>query len=195
MADWQILLKLIVSNILSGRSIMIIFFTSLTMIIGALLASTYTVISSSIKTAPIWLWGVCIFCFYFLVVDKWKTKKTAKKETREKERLSEEKAKQKELWYLNQKSRLNNLNPDEQKILSGYVVNKTYTQTLPVTSGVVIGLENDGIIQRVGDIPNDNNWGFDFNIDKWISEYLNNNPELIGINKPSNEKNSIQEVV
>lgn len=176
---WQTILKLIISNTLSVKSIMTIFLTSLTMIIGALLAATSNIILSKIDIIPMWLWGVCIFCFYFLAIDKWEAKKVTKKEIKEQEELLEEKARQEELWYSNKKDRLKNLSPSEQKILKGYIVNKTYTQTLQVTNGVVIGMENDGIIQRVGKIPNDDKWGFDFNINKWVLEYLNDHPELL----------------
>ena len=160
---------------------MTIFLTSLTIITGAFLSSISNIVLTKINVIPIWLWVVCIFCFYFLVIDKWEAKKTAKKEIREKERQAKEKVRQEELWYSNQKNRLKNLTPSEQEILRGYIINKTYTQTLKVTDGVVIGMENDGIIQRVGKIPNDDKWGFDFNINKWIWEYLNNYPELLEI--------------
>ena len=125
-ASWQTLLKLILSNTLSVKSIMTIFLTSLTMIIGALLVSTYNVSLSKINIVPTWLWGICIFCFYFLVVDMWEAKRAGKKvaieKAREKKRHEEERVKQEELWYLNKKNRLKNLTPSEQKILREYII-------------------------------------------------------------------------
>ena len=85
-----------------------------------LLASTSNIILAKINVVPMWLWVICIFCFYFLAIDKWEAKKTARKEIREKEKQAEEIAKQEELWYSSQRNRLNNLNPDEREILRGY---------------------------------------------------------------------------
>lgn len=170
MFDWQAFLKLIVSNALSKKPIMAIFYTSLTVIIVSLIASSFAVVPTILGVVPAYVWVLCLFCFYFLVINKQEATKAVKEEV-----------KQKELWHSTLINRLKNLTQGEQEILRGYIINKTYTQTLQVTNGVVIGMENDDIIQRVGKIPNDNKWGFDFNINKWVWEHLNNHPELIEI--------------
>lgn len=80
-------------------------------------------------------------------------------------------------WIHGGRKRLRALNPEEKELLSHFIVNKTRSQHLPIQSGVVSALVQEKVLIRassVGDI-----YGFDYNIQPWAWEYLNENPHLL----------------
>ena len=86
------------------------------------------------------------------------------------------------------KKRLHNLTPNEQEILRGYIEKNTRTQTLSITSGIVSGLEAAKIIYCATGLSYAGGVEFDYNIQPWAWQYLNQYPELIGIDKKEEVK-------
>lgn len=80
-------------------------------------------------------------------------------------------------WIRHGRNRLNNLTPDEKEILAYYINNQTRSQSLPIQSGVVNGLEREKIIVRGSQLGN--LYGFDYVMQPWAWEYLNENPSLL----------------
>jgi len=76
------------------------------------------------------------------------------------------------------KKALKQLTPEEKKLLSGYIHNQTRSQTLKVQSGVVNALVMQKILVRASSLGSVFG-GFDYNIQPWAWEYLNENPELL----------------
>ncbi|MDP3858162.1 MAG: superinfection exclusion B family protein [Stagnimonas sp.] len=80
-------------------------------------------------------------------------------------------------WIHGGRKRLRSLNPEEKELLLHFIQNRTRSQHLPIQSGVVSALVQEKILLRatgVGDI-----YGFDYNIQPWAWEYLNENPHLL----------------
>ncbi|MCK5507790.1 MAG: hypothetical protein KAI50_04640 [Desulfobacterales bacterium] len=84
MFDLQAFLKLIVSNALSKKSVMTIFLASLTVMTVSLIASFFPVVAIKLNVVPAYVLALCLFCFYFLVVDKLEAKKITRKKIRKK---------------------------------------------------------------------------------------------------------------
>ena len=80
-------------------------------------------------------------------------------------------------WIRIGKRRLNNLTPEEKEILSIYIEGQTRSQTLSVQSGTVSALQREHIILRGS--PLGTLYGFDYIIQPWAWEYLNEHPELL----------------
>jgi hypothetical protein len=74
--------------------------------------------------------------------------------------------------------RLNHLTAEEKDILRGYIVNQTRTQVLDFASGVVKGLEHEGIIYQASPLGSLLD-GFAYNIQPWAWDYLNDHKELL----------------
>ena len=90
MIEWLSLLKTLISTTLLRKTIMPIFLTTLTMIVGLFMVSAYSSISTKINIIPTWLYVICIFCFYFLLLDKMDSKKKIaekEKELRKKKQI------------------------------------------------------------------------------------------------------------
>ena len=84
-------------------------------------------------------------------------------------------------WRLKHKARvkrINNLTPDEKRVLQEYTGNNTRTAYFDVNDGVVRGLEHEGIIYRSSDVSKRFTL-FSYNVQPWAWEYLNNNPEVV----------------
>lgn len=75
------------------------------------------------------------------------------------------------------KKRLQSLTPDEKAILAYYIQNQTRSQSLDIKSGTVNALQRDKIILRGSNLGT--YFGFDFVIQPWAWEHLNNHPELL----------------
>lgn len=75
------------------------------------------------------------------------------------------------------RKRLQELNPEEKKLLSHFILNETRSQNLPIQSGVVSALEREKILIRASRFGK--NHGFDYNIQPWAWEYLNKNKQLL----------------
>ena len=75
------------------------------------------------------------------------------------------------------RKRLQSLNPTEKQILSYYIHNQTRSQNLPIQNGTVNGLERELIIFRGSSLGSMR--GFDYIIQPWAWEYLNQHPELL----------------
>ena len=73
--------------------------------------------------------------------------------------------------------RLRSLTDAEKEILRGYIHNKTRSQYLWVTDGVVRGLEAEKIIYRASEVGSLDEWAY--NIQPWAWNYLNAHPELL----------------
>lgn len=74
--------------------------------------------------------------------------------------------------------RLHNLSAGEKKVLRGYILNNTKSQTLDYLDGVANGLEAAKVIFRAASIGS--MWGgFAYNIQPWAWDYLNANPHLL----------------
>lgn len=69
------------------------------------------------------------------------------------------------------KKRLHNLTPEEKEILCSYIEENTKTQELNIFSGVVVGLNDAGIIYYAVDEK--------FNIRDWAWNYLKKNKHLL----------------
>lgn len=75
------------------------------------------------------------------------------------------------------KKRLRALTPEEKEILSYYIQNQTRSQSLDIKSGTVNALQKDKIIFRGSNLGT--YFGFDFVIQPWAWEHLNDHPELL----------------
>lgn len=73
--------------------------------------------------------------------------------------------------------RLQHLNPTEKKILRYYIDNQTRSQSLSILDGTVNVLQREKIIIRGSSIGSLH--GFDFIIQPWAWEYLNQNPRFL----------------
>lgn len=80
-------------------------------------------------------------------------------------------------WIRLHRKRLHRLNPTEKKILRYYIDNQTRSQSLRVQDGTVNALQRETIIIRGSNIGTAS--GFDFIIQPWAWEYLNERPELL----------------
>ena len=80
-------------------------------------------------------------------------------------------------WIRLGKKRLKSLTPKEKEILGYYIKKQTRSQNLPIQDGTVNALEKEKIIIR-GSILG-SRYGFDYIIQPWAWEYLNNHPELL----------------
>lgn len=82
-------------------------------------------------------------------------------------------------WIRIGRKRLLSLNPTEKKILRYYIQNQTRSQTLPIQDGAVNALQREKIIMRGNSLGSLR--GFDFIIQPWAWEYLNEHPELLDL--------------
>ncbi len=73
--------------------------------------------------------------------------------------------------------RLHRLSEPEKEVLRGYIHNESTTRYLPMTDGVVSGLEAKKIIYRSSNVGHIEEWAY--NIQPWAWEYLNSHPELL----------------
>ena len=73
--------------------------------------------------------------------------------------------------------RLHRLTPPEKRILNGFIGHETRSQYLSIESGIVNGLEAEGIIYRASAIGRLDEWAY--NIQPWAWEELNKNPDLL----------------
>lgn len=80
-------------------------------------------------------------------------------------------------WIRLGKKRLQNLNPEEKQILAHYIANQTRSQTLDFKSGTVNALVHEKIIARGSNLGT--YYGFDYVMQPWAWEYLNENPHLL----------------
>lgn len=83
-------------------------------------------------------------------------------------------------------TRLKNLTPQEQELLSGYLKEETRTQHFWVEDGIVAGLQHANIIYPAVNQANGNR--YPFNIRPWAWDYLHKNPHFIKINHDKNLK-------
>ena len=77
---------------------------------------------------------------------------------------------------------LNQLTLSEKKVLQAFFVRKTKSQRLDAASGVVNGLEHQGIIFRSSNLGNMRRLTspvFAYNLSNWVWKRINRNPELI----------------
>lgn len=81
------------------------------------------------------------------------------------------------------KERLANLTPEERTLLRGYLDDDTRSQYLPWESGVVKGLEHEGVIYRAARISRGGT-SFAYNIQPWAWKHLRENPELLAEGGP-----------
>ena len=173
MIEWQALLKTLITATLSRNTIMAIFLTTLTMIIGYFILSAYSItILEKINMVPAWVYGVCLFCFYFLMVDKIDSKNKIRAKTKkdevEKERKLEE-----------IKKRLHGLSSEEKTILRSYIDNDTKTQHFSIFDGVHSGLLAAKILYQSSMVSYPGRETFDYNITNWAWDYLKKHPELL----------------
>ena len=80
-------------------------------------------------------------------------------------------------WVRLGRKRLQCLNPTEKDILRYYIQNQTRSQSLQIQDGTVNALQRDKIIIRGSSLGS--LYGFDFIIQPWAWEYLNEHPELL----------------
>lgn len=80
-------------------------------------------------------------------------------------------------WIRIGRKRLQSLNPTEKEILRYYIQNQTRSQSLPIQDGTVNALQREKIIIRGSSLGSLH--GFDFVIQPWAWEYLNEHPELL----------------
>lgn len=80
-------------------------------------------------------------------------------------------------WVRTGRKRLQRLNPEEKELLNHYIRNQTRSQRLPLQSGTVAALVHDKVIVRGSNVGNI--YGFDYIIQPWAWEYLNENPHLL----------------
>lgn len=108
MIEWQPLLKTLISTTLSRKTIMPIFLTALTMIAGSFIVSAYSSISEKINIIPTWAYGILIFCFYFLLIDKMDSNRKIKDKAKE-EKVEKEKEIKKKKQILKKLEELRNI--------------------------------------------------------------------------------------
>ncbi len=77
-------------------------------------------------------------------------------------------------------ARLENLTPQEQELLSGYLKENTRTQQFWIKDGVVAGLVHANIIYAAVHQANEDR--FPFNIRPWVWDYLKKHPHFVEIN-------------
>jgi hypothetical protein len=82
-------------------------------------------------------------------------------------------------WIRLGRKRLRSLNPTEKEILRYYIQNQTRSQTLPIQDGTVNALQKEKIIIRGSSLGSLH--GFDFIIQPWAWEYLNEHSELLDL--------------
>lgn len=82
-------------------------------------------------------------------------------------------------WIRLGRKRLKSLNPTEKNILRYYIQNQTRSQTLPIQDGTVYALQKEKIIFRGSSLGSLH--GFDFIIQPWAWEYLNEHMELLDL--------------
>ncbi|MGM0783614.1 MAG: super-infection exclusion protein B [Pseudomonadota bacterium] len=75
------------------------------------------------------------------------------------------------------KKRLQALTQEEKEILAYYIQNQTRSQSLDIKSGTVNALQRDRIIFRGSNLGT--YFGFDYVIQPWAWEHLNNHPKLL----------------
>jgi hypothetical protein len=80
-------------------------------------------------------------------------------------------------WIRVGRKRLQNLNPTEKQILSYYIKNQTRSQNLRIQDGTVNALQKEKIIIRGSSLGSMH--GFDYIMQPWAWEYLNEHPELV----------------
>lgn len=80
-------------------------------------------------------------------------------------------------WIRIGRKRLQSLNPTEKEILRYYIQNQTRSQSLPIQDGTVNALQREKIIIRGSSLGS--LYSFDFIIQPWAWEYLNEHPELL----------------
>lgn len=76
---------------------------------------------------------------------------------------------------------LHQLTPEEKTLLRGYLELQTKSRTLPLSSGVVAGLSDIGIISRATNYGRGHDPSFAHNIADWAWDYLHEHPELVGL--------------
>lgn len=81
--------------------------------------------------------------------------------------------------------RLHNLTEYEKRILRYYLKYQTKTAYLPLHDGVINGLILDGVVFRVTNVGNPNNWAH--NIQPWAWDYLNKTPHLLASASGNND--------
>ena len=74
-------------------------------------------------------------------------------------------------------SRLNNLSPDEQHVLYGYLAKRTVTQYLEIDSGIVGSLLGKNLVRMGARVGRFNT--FAVNIDEEALQYLQEHPEVV----------------
>ena len=82
------------------------------------------------------------------------------------------------LWIKQHKKRLQDLNPEEKELLAYYIQNQTRSQPLDYRSGTVNALVQEKIIVR-GSNVGFHGFDFDYVIQPWAWEHLNENPYLL----------------
>jgi len=80
-------------------------------------------------------------------------------------------------WIRAGRKRLQNLNPTEKQILGYYIKNQTRSQNLPIQDGTVNALQKEKMIIRGSSLGSMH--GFDYIMQPWAWEYLNEHPELL----------------
>jgi hypothetical protein len=86
-------------------------------------------------------------------------------------------------------NRLKHLTAEEKDVLRGYIVNQTRSQVLDFASGVVKGLEHEGIIYQASPLGTLID-GFAYNIQPWAWDYLNDHKELLVETNSDSERNA-----
>lgn len=76
------------------------------------------------------------------------------------------------------KKRLSDLTGPEKKILKGYILGDTMTQTFDCTDGAVLALEYEHIIYRASVLSQEFT-NFPYNIQPWARQHLKRNPGLL----------------
>lgn len=80
-------------------------------------------------------------------------------------------------WIRLGRKRLQSLTPTETEILRYYIENQTRSQSLRIQDGTVNALQREKIIIRGSSLGSLH--GFDFIIQPWAWEYLNEHPEFL----------------
>lgn len=75
------------------------------------------------------------------------------------------------------KKRLKSLTQKEKHILGYYIHNQTRSQNLPIQDGTVNAMQKEKIIIRGSSLGS--LYGFDYIIQPWAWEYLNEHPDLL----------------
>ena len=83
------------------------------------------------------------------------------------------------LWIRQHRKRLQCLTPEEKEILAYYIQNQTRSQTLDYRSGTVNALTREKIIVIGSGVGHPGGFDFDYVIQPWAWEYLNENTHLL----------------